>query len=256
MINLWFVWLPSMKQFSCRLKALPVPAWASKQYLVAVRRNTALALQTAYAAGALPPPLEAAIPYRLAELQTEFPHVDFSLPWVVECGSGTGEFIIAAARRTPTKLFIGIDAARPCIERALRKLPQQTALLPNLLFYNGWALDFLTADLRGFPIAELLVNFPDPWLKKRHFKRRLVSPAFVSAAVQALAASGLLITVSDVASLHGYHQLLLSASPKLRPLRFLQVKAVQPYYEYSSRYQEKNLAAAPQLYHTAHQRAA
>jgi tRNA (guanine-N7-)-methyltransferase len=91
----------------------------------------------------------------------------------LEIGFGSGEHLIAAAGREHATGFIGVEPfingmARVC--GALVQTPQD-----NLRLYDNDAvllLDWLPAQsLDGIDLF-----YPDPWPKKRHWKRRFVSP--------------------------------------------------------------------------------
>ena len=51
--------------------------------------------------------------------------------------------------------------------------------LSSLFFFKTEALEFLEAMPETLRFRRIIVLFPDPWPKKRHFKRRLVQPAFL-----------------------------------------------------------------------------
>jgi len=64
-------------------------------------------------------------------------------------------------------------------------------------------------------VAEVHLNFPDPWPKKRHHKRRLVQPAFVALAARKLAPGGYLHVATDWQEYAEQILALLSAEPLL-----------------------------------------
>ncbi|BBM88396.1 tRNA (guanine-N(7)-)-methyltransferase [Spirochaetota bacterium] len=261
-----------MKVVSCRLKSKVIPKQTLKEYLIPTRYHSAFAYQNVYQkplkttapaeqGATLPVQQQQYKPYTKTQLADLFPAVNFSLPWVIEFGTGTGEFLIAAAQQHPNKLFIGVDVARPCIERAIAKIASLNLKLQhenkeprvtNLLFYNGFALDFLQADFIHFPLTEVLVNFPDPWPKKRHHKRRIISTPFITALTQALVEGGLLITVTDVAALYEYHLEIIAINRAWTALSFDKNLPAYDYYRFCSRYEQKNLAQTKQFFYTAH----
>ena len=56
---------------------------------------------------------------------------------------------------------------------------------------------FLADHVPAGSVRALHVYFPDPWPKKRHHKRRLIQPAFATAAAEALEPGGELRFVTD-----------------------------------------------------------
>ncbi|OAQ20574.1 tRNA (guanosine(46)-N7)-methyltransferase TrmB [Thermosulfurimonas dismutans] len=93
----------------------------------------------------------------------------------VEIGFGNGEFLAALARRHPERNFLGIELSGISIEKLLKRIRE--ANLKNLFCVR---LDAYWAFLLLFEnetIETIYMNYPDPWFKKRHHKRRLTRPA-------------------------------------------------------------------------------
>jgi tRNA (guanine-N7-)-methyltransferase len=94
---------------------------------------------------------------------------------------------VAYAAAHPKERCIGIDIASDRITRAVRK--RERARLPNLHFVRADADDFLASIPKGARLAAIFILFPDPWPKRRHHKKRVMTPEFLSAAA-ALAEEG------------------------------------------------------------------
>lgn len=88
----------------------------------------------------------------------------------LEIGSGKGEFIITLAQNNPDINFIAVERCPTIALKFLRKIPE--AGLKNLAVTSVDA-DHLEDFLAEGTISMLYLNFPDPWPKKRHTKRRL-----------------------------------------------------------------------------------
>ncbi|MDT8451061.1 MAG: tRNA (guanosine(46)-N7)-methyltransferase TrmB [Wenzhouxiangellaceae bacterium] len=116
-------------------------------------------------------------------------------PLVVEIGFGNGEALAAMAEREPDKNFVGIEVHEPGVGRLLRAV--DAAGLTNVRVAMRDAVEVLREQARPASIDELRIYFPDPWPKKRHYKRRLIQPAFVELAVDRLADGGLLHLATD-----------------------------------------------------------
>lgn len=200
-------------------------------------------------------------PFSLKELQKEYPHIDFTLPTIVEFCSGTGEFLIDLADRYPEFLFIGIEIALPCIQRALINIKKSGNLnRHNLLFYYGEGRDFLSYDFSYFVFSLIMVNFPDPWPKKKHIKRRIISNEFVSLSKDRLIPGGSFHTTTDVENLYHYHKEIINQTlTPLIPLTITDnsinnIGLVKDFYLSSSRYQEKNLSQSQKVFYTHHRK--
>lgn len=96
-------------------------------------------------------------------------------PIYIEIGMGKGNFIIENAIRYPEINFIGIEKYDSVLIRAVQRL--EKIELPNLklLRVDANCID----EIFEKEIDLIYLNFSDPWPKKRHEKRRLMSPNFL-----------------------------------------------------------------------------
>jgi len=147
---------------------------------------------------------------RLKPLQQVFGR---EAPVVMEIGFGNGEHLLARAQAEPDKDFLGVEVHRPGVGRVLARAA--AADLRNVRVACHDAVEVLRDWLPERSLAEILVYFPDPWPKKRHHKRRLVSPAFATLAASRLVAGGLLKLATDWAHYAGQMRAVLDAEPAL-----------------------------------------
>ncbi len=92
---------------------------------------------------------------------------------LVEIGFGRGDFLVRLAQDNTDSTIIGFETSGISIEKAenrLRRLGITNVLLIQMDAF--WGFHFL---LKEKSVREVFINFPDPWFKKRHFKRRLTS---------------------------------------------------------------------------------
>lgn len=100
-------------------------------------------------------------------------------PLFVEIGMGKGRFIIENAIKDPGTCFIGIEMYESVMIKAVRRLDEMGEERPdNVRFIRGDAAD-IKDYLQPKSIDRIYLNFSDPWPKKRHAKRRLVSERFL-----------------------------------------------------------------------------
>lgn len=112
-----------------------------------------------------------------------------------EIGFGGGEHLAWHAQRRPDTGFIG---AEPFVNGVAKLLTQIEELnLKNVKILHGDARPLMEA-LPDASIARLFVLHPDPWPKRRHHKRRIVSPWFLQEASRLLKAGGELRIASDI----------------------------------------------------------
>ena len=106
-------------------------------------------------------------------------------PVVVEIGSGNGESVATMAAARPAYDVVAFEVWRPGVASTFLHLEEAGVENVRLLMVDAvWCVEHLFAP---GSIAELWTFFPDPWHKKRHHKRRLVSPAFATSAASRLA---------------------------------------------------------------------
>ena len=107
-------------------------------------------------------------------------------PLVVEIGSGVGEATAALAAARPSYDVLALEVWRPGVADALGRVAEAGADQRAVLLGRRGVVDGAPASRPG-GVAELWTFFPDPWHKKRHHKRRLVTPAFAALAAARLA---------------------------------------------------------------------
>jgi tRNA (guanine-N7-)-methyltransferase len=90
----------------------------------------------------------------------------------LEIGFGAGEHLTVQAKRHPDIGFIGCEVFEPGIARLLGQI--ECRHLDNVRIFTGDAR-LMIAALRPSSIDRIFILFPDPWPKRRHEKRRLVS---------------------------------------------------------------------------------
>lgn len=119
-------------------------------------------------------------------------------PLALEIGFNRGRFITDFARQKPEYSVLGIEIQRRFCWRLANLLVDNPEAPLNLRLL--WAdAKLVTAQLLGLSsVQEIHINFPDPWWKKRHAKRRLVSTDFASDLVNCLKPGGEIWVKSDV----------------------------------------------------------
>ena len=105
-------------------------------------------------------------------------------PLVVEIGSGNGESVAAMAAARPDRNVLAFEVWRPGVASTFLHLEESGATNVRLLAVDAvWSMEHLFGPGQ---LAELWTFFPDPWHKKRHHKRRLVTPEFAALAASRL----------------------------------------------------------------------
>jgi len=128
-----------------------------------------------------------------ADLRTLFNEVDDVR---LEIGFGGAEHLIAAAKSEPHSGFIGSDAFLNAIGKALSAIDAQQVKNIRLHFGDASALlDWLPAGA----LARIDLLYPDPWPKRRHWKRRFIQDDSLARLARALKGGGELRFATDIA---------------------------------------------------------
>lgn len=114
---------------------------------------------------------------------------------VLEIGFGDGESLLAQAAAHPDADFIGIEVHLPGVGHCL--LRAEALGLDNLRVVCHDAVLVLERQIPPRSIDRVNLYFPDPWPKKRHHKRRLVTAGFLGLVATRLADGGSLRIATD-----------------------------------------------------------
>ena len=122
-------------------------------------------------------------------------------PVYMEIGFGNGEFFLEQAINAPESDFIGIEIYRTGIAKLLTTMvgtdhPPEISV-PNIRIFNDNAGDVLSNNIPAGAIDGAYILFPDPWQKKRHNKRRLVTPQFASLLFSKIKTGGFTVAATD-----------------------------------------------------------
>ncbi len=116
-------------------------------------------------------------------------------PLVLEIGFGEGEFLINAAQCDASRNYLGLEVKRGRFRKAVRVAEKLS--LENLKFLHIEAEIALKQVFREKMFDLVLVNFPDPWPKKRHLKHRMFNREFISCLAKVLTRSGRTVIKTD-----------------------------------------------------------
>lgn len=94
----------------------------------------------------------------------------------VELGCGKGRFTAETAKAEPDVLLIAVEKVPDAMVVAMERVVEQG--IPNVRFLDRDA-ELLPEMFAPGEISRLYINFPDPWPKKKQFKRRLTAPEFL-----------------------------------------------------------------------------
>ena len=124
---------------------------------------------------------------------------DPALPIHLDIGCARGRFLLALAPLQPQRNHLGVEIRRALVAAAEEE--RRGLGLGNLrvLFCNAnISLETWLAALPAGRLERATIQFPDPWFKLKHHKRRVLQPALLCSLAGALAPRGELFLQSDV----------------------------------------------------------
>ncbi len=124
-------------------------------------------------------------------------------PLHLDLGSASGYFLLQIAQKNNDWNYLGLEIRQALVERANRWKEEKG--LHNLFFFAGHANVVLKPLLESLPMGVLQyvsISFPDPWFKRRHQKRRMVTPEFVHILATYLHPYGKVFIQTDIQELH------------------------------------------------------
>ena len=123
----------------------------------------------------------------------------------LDIGCAAGEFLFDLALVNTSWNYLGIEIREKLVKNAKLKVIEKE--IKNLYFIFGNANIILNAVQSKFifkNLKSLSFNFPDPWFKKRHYKRRVIQPEFINNLSILLQKGTLIFIKTDVKDLFDY----------------------------------------------------
>ena len=137
---------------------------------------------------------------------------DSKLPLHLDIGSAAGEFLFDLALNNAKWNYLGIEIRERLVNTA--KLKVRDKEIKNLYFVFGNANKILNNYHSKFLIKNLKsisFNFPDPWFKKRHHKRRVIQPEFINILSKLMKKGSIVYIKTDVKDLFEYMDCTISS---------------------------------------------
>jgi tRNA (guanine-N7-)-methyltransferase len=120
-------------------------------------------------------------------------------PLHLDIGCARGRFILRMAEVVPDWNFLGVEIRHQLVDEANRIAGEHA--LSNLHYAFCNALLWLGRLIEKIPNEQLhavTIQFPDPWFKKKHAKRRMVTPEMVETIIGKLAPAGTIFVQTDI----------------------------------------------------------
>jgi len=117
----------------------------------------------------------------------------------LEVGFGRGLFLHHYAKLFPDRNIIGVEVRGPLIDIEKERLCRDE--IRNVLPIHSTAEICLNDLIVDQSLERIFVFHPDPWFKKRHYKRRVISPEFLMLCARRLVKKGRIYISTDVEEL-------------------------------------------------------
>jgi tRNA (guanine-N7-)-methyltransferase len=122
-----------------------------------------------------------------------------SQPLHLDIGCGRGLFLLDMAKLQPDWNFLGLEIREPLVHQANQWQIELGLTNLHYLFCNvNNSLQPLLASLKPKTLQRVTIQFPDPWFKQRHKKRRVLQPEVVECLAMYLVPGGVVLLQSDV----------------------------------------------------------
>jgi tRNA (guanine-N7-)-methyltransferase len=155
-------------------------------------------------------------------------------PLWLEVGFGGGEHLVAMAAANPQIFIVGCEPFVNGVAMLLGKV--RKAQVSNLAIHPGDVRDLLEV-LPPASVDKTFLNYPDPWPKARHHRRRFVTPGYLNALAQVMAPGAEFRVATDIPD---YVRQTLEEVPKAG--FDLVTSSDQPWGDWvSTRYEQKAL---------------
>ena len=135
------------------------------------------------------------------------------LPLHLDIGCAAGEFLFELALVNASWNYLGIEIREKLVKNAKLKVRERE--IKNLYFLFGNAHNILNdvqSKLIIKNVKSISFNFPDPWFKKRHYKRRVIQPEFINILSNSLQKGSLIFIKTDVKDLFEYMDCTISSN--------------------------------------------
>ena len=159
-------------------------------------------------------------------------------PIVLELGCGKGEYSVALSKKYPNKNFVGVDIKGARFWRGAKTALEND--FHNVAFLRT-QIELIDHCFDENEVAEIWITFPDPQIKYKRTKHRLITKPFLEKYQRILEPNGCIHLKTDSEFLHGYllgilhegnhdiifahHDIYNSSSPPL------EATAIQTFYE-------------------------
>ena len=160
-------------------------------------------------------------------------------PLIVEIGFGNGDSLAKMAAENPEMNYLGIVVHRAGVGHLLMLI--ESLQLTNVRIYCHDAIEILEQRIPNASLAGVHLFFPDPWHKKKHFKRRIVRDSFVELLAQKLALEGYFHAATDWENYAQWMLDILNRAPHFQNLSSTNDYCERPDYRPLTKFEQRGI---------------
>jgi tRNA (guanine-N7-)-methyltransferase len=120
-------------------------------------------------------------------------------PLLIDIGCARGRFLLRMSEVEPSWNYLGVEIREPLVTEANEVAIEHGRTNLHYAFCNAmlW-LGELISEIPSGGVRMVTIQFPDPWFKKKHAKRRMVNPEMVATIMRHLAPNGRIFVQTDI----------------------------------------------------------
>ena len=144
---------------------------------------------------------------------------DPGLPLHLDIGCARGRFILKMAEINGAQNFLGVEIREPLVTEGNRLAKEKKLDNLHYEFCNAMvALGKLLEKIPARILQTVTIQFPDPWFKKKHAKRRMVNAEVVETVIEKITEDGKIFVQTDIEFLAEEMFELFRANQKIKEI--------------------------------------
>lgn len=167
-------------------------------------------------------------------------------PRILEIGSGMGDATTQMADKHRDNDYLAVEVHRPGIGSLIRRIKEYN--LSNIRLISHDIVDILKYQLPENSIDCIYIFFPDPWPKKKHHKRRLISASLLPLINRALKSHGRMFIATDWKDYAEQIVELISNEPNIINLAGNNKYAPRPEWRPMTKFENRGLSKGHRVY--------